>query len=255
MPTTTLPQRLGGKRIVVTAGASGMGRAGAELFAKHGATVCVVDYNADGAMETAAAIQAAGGTASAIVADLTSADESRRIVREAAERMGGIDGFWAHAGMPGPYGIENLDEEAYRRCLDLNITSTVASIGEAVPFLRASGRGAILMTGSVSGLVGSRFSPTYSIAKFGIVGLAKSLAQTLGPDRIRVNVLCPGITETPMMGHFMNDTSRQKFLESIPLGRIAQPSEMAPAALWLLSDEASYVTGITLPVDGGFTAG
>ncbi|WP_281081938.1 SDR family NAD(P)-dependent oxidoreductase [Variovorax paradoxus] len=255
MQSNVHPPRLGGKRIVITAGASGMGRAGAELFTRHGATVCVVDYHAENAVKTVAAIEAAGGKASAIVADLTSASESRRIVHEAAQQMGGIDGFWAHAGMPGPHGIEGLDEEAYRRCMDLNVTSALASIGEAVPFLRKGSNGVVLVTSSTSGLVGSRFSPIYSIAKFGVIGMVKSLAQGLGPEGIRVNALCPGITETPMMGDFMNDSARSKFLESIPLRRIAQSSEMATAALWLMSDEASFVSGIALPVDGGFTAG
>lgn len=248
-------KRLAGKKIVVTAAASGMGRAGAELFVREGATVCVVDYQSDKAHETVNALKAAGGQAFAVVADLFSESESRRIVRDAAAAMGGLDGVWLHAGMPSPHGIEGLDADAVKRCFDLNVHSTLASVAEAVPFLRKNGSGSILFTASISGLVGSRLSPIYSVAKFGIVGLAKSLAQSLGRENIRVNALCPGITETPMMHDFMGEAARAKYLEVIPLGRIAQPAEMAAPALFLMSDEASYVTGVALPVDGGFTAG
>ena len=246
--------RLAGKRIIITAAASGMGRAGAELFAQHGATVCVVDYNAEKATETVDAIRAAGGLAHAITADLTSVSESKRIVREAAELMGGLDALWAHAGAAGPHGVEGLDFEVYQRCMDLNVTSVIASISEAIPFLAVGGKAAILITSSVSGLVGSLHSPVYSVAKFGVVGLAKSLSLSLGGKGIRVNALCPGITETPMMQDFMSDAARSKLVELLPLGRIAQPMEMAYPALFLISDEASYVTGTAIAVDGGFTA-
>ena len=248
------PLRLAGKRVIITAGASGMGRAGAELFAEHGATVCVVDYNEAKAAETVEAIRGAGGQAHALVADLSSVAESTRIVRDAAELMGGIDGLWAHAGAPGPHGVEGLDFEVYERCIALNVTSVIASISEAVPFLARSGKGAILITSSVSGLVGSLHSPVYSVAKFGVVGLAKSLSLSLGAKGIRVNALCPGITDTPMMPDFMSDAARGKLVDLLPLGRIAQPIEMAYPALFLLSNEASYVTGTAMAVDGGFTA-
>lgn len=113
----------------------------------------------------------------------------------------------------------------------------------------------------VSGIVGSRFSPVYSAAKFAVVGLTKSLAQTFAPDKVRVNVVCPGVTDTPMLLEFMSRdrdpvkaaASQAKFLESVPLRRLCRPEEIAHAALWLASDDASYVTGIELLVDGGFT--
>jgi NAD(P)-dependent dehydrogenase (short-subunit alcohol dehydrogenase family) len=248
-------KRMSGKRIVVTAAASGMGRAGAELFAQHGAQVCVVDYNADSAQETVQHIRESGGTAHAIVANLLSKDDSKNIVHDAAEFMGGIDALWLHAGMPSPHGIEELDEAAVSRCFDLNINSVIASVGAAIPYLRQARSPSIVMTSSISGLVGSRHSPIYSVTKFGIVGLVKSLALTHGKDQIRVNALCPGITETPMMHDFMSDEARAKYVEAIPLGRIAKPLEIAMAALWLLSDDSSYVSGVALPVDGGFTAG
>lgn len=256
METKTLDQRLTGKRILVTAGASGMGRAGAELFAAQGAHVCVADRDAERLADTVAAVTKAGGKATAITVDLLQQEEAKRVVHAAAEALGGgIDAAWLHAGMPSPHGIERLDPAEVMRCMDLNVHSTIATLGELVPYLRQAQGAAILLTASISGLVGSRLSPVYSAAKFGVVGLAKSLAQTLGPDQIRVNAICPGITETPMMHDFMSADHRANYLLSIPLRRIAQPSEMAAAASWLLSGEASYVTGVALAVDGGFVAG
>jgi NAD(P)-dependent dehydrogenase (short-subunit alcohol dehydrogenase family) len=239
-------QRLAGKRVLITAGASGMGRAGAELFAQNGASVCIVDYNEGAAAEVVDGIRRSGGQAFSLKADLTDMERSRQIVNEAVQLLGGLDSFWAHAGSPGP---ENVD-------------SVVASIGEAIPALQKARGPSILVTASTAGLVGSPFSPTYSLAKFGVVGLVKSLAIALGPNGIRVNALCPGVVDTPMLPVFMSRTgnvevqkeARAKFEAAVPLGRVAQPIEQAHAALWLISDDASYVTGVALPVDGGFTA-
>mgnify|MGYP003638181692 CR=1 FL=1 len=231
-----------------------MGRAGAELCARHGAHVCVVDYNAEGAESVAASIRAAGGEATSITADLTDMTKASDIVSEAVQAMGGIDGLWAHAGSASPKGIEHLDSAEYERFINLNVHGTVATVSAAVPHLRASGGGAILMTASTSGLVGSLMSPIYSMAKFGIVGLGKSLAISLGEYGIRVNVICPGTIETPMLPTFMPDAVRDSYVSTLPLRRIGDAVEVGQAALWLLSDEASYVTGIALPVDGGYTA-
>lgn len=262
MQTENRSNRLAGKKILITAGASGMGRAGAELFAEHGASVCIADYNESAAKEVVEIINGKGGRAYSLFADLTDMDTSRRIVHEAADRLGGLDSFWAHAGSPGPENVAGIDWEAYRRAMALNLDSVVASIGEAIPFLKAEKQSSILVTASIAGLVGSPFSPTYSLAKFGVIGLAKSLALALGADGIRVNALCPGVVDTPMLPIFMSRTgnaqvqqeSRTKFEAAVPLGRVAQPIEQAHAAMWLLSNDASYVTGVALPVDGGYTA-
>ncbi|RYX90299.1 MAG: glucose 1-dehydrogenase [Comamonadaceae bacterium] len=253
--------RLKDKCAVITAAGSGMGRAAAELFAREGATVCVVDYSEKNARAAVDAITEAGGKAHALVADLMSEDACRQIVHDSAKLMGGIDIFWAHAGEPGPSGIEKLDMAAYQHAIDLNVRSAVVSTGEVIPYMRERRGGAILYTASISGLVGSQFSPIYSMAKFGMVGLTKSLSLSLGPDRIRVNIVCPGLVDTPMLPDFLSrggdpavaEANLARFVASIPLGRVAQPQEVAKAALWLCSDDASYVTGVALPVDGGFT--
>jgi len=254
--------RLKGKLAIVTAAASGMGRAGCELFAAEGATIVAVDINGKAVVDLVEAITRNGGTAYPIIADLSRKDECERAVGEAVEHLGGLNLLWNHAGIPGPSGIEHLDYDDYDKTMALNVDSCVVMSSTAIPHMRASGGGAMLFTASSSGLVGSMFSPVYSASKFAVVGLAKSLAVRLASDGIRVNALCPGITDTPMLRGFTSrDGTEEEHIknsrtmyDAIPMGRPGKPSELAHAALWLLSDEASYVTGCALPVDGGFTA-
>lgn len=252
--------RLKNKRAIVTAAGSGMGRAGCILFAREGASVVVVDIDEAGARGTADAVKAAGGTAHVIVADLLEADECQRIVHDGVRLLGGLDLLWNHAGMPGPAEVEGIDLDQYDKAMALNVRSGFLSTGAAVKYMREAGGGSILFTASVAGLVGSMMAPVYSGAKFGVVGLAMSLAQRYAADKIRVNALCPGLTDTPMLPKFVNrnndpsvqEENTRKLNAAIPMGRPARPEELAHAALWLLSDDASYVTGIALPVDGGY---
>lgn len=252
--------RLKNKRAIVTAGGSGMGRAGCLLFAREGASVVVVDISEAGARETAEAVRAGGGTAHVIVADLLQAEECHRIVQEGARLLGGLDLLWNHAGTPGPTEVEGLNLVEYAKAMDLNVRSGLLSSGAAVKYMREAGGGSILFTASVAGLVGSMLSPVYSAAKFGVVGMVMSMAQRFAADRIRVNALCPGLTDTPMLPKFVNrnndpsvqEENTRKLNAAIPMGRPSRPEEQAHAALWLLSDDASYVTGVALPVDGGY---
>jgi NAD(P)-dependent dehydrogenase (short-subunit alcohol dehydrogenase family) len=252
--------RLNGKLAVITAAASGMGAAGCEIFAREGATVAAVDIDKDRLDQVVNMVEKAGGKAKGFVADLSTVDGSKKFIHDAAAWMGGIDILWAHAGCPGPAGIENMDVDAYQKTIDLNVRTSVLSASEVVPYMRKRGGGAIVFTASMAGLVGSMLMPVYSAAKFAVVGLTKSLAQTLAPDNIRVNVLCPGLVETPMLPQFMSrggnvEDATKRYLMGVPLGRVGVATEMAKAALFLASDEdASYVTGIALPVDGGYTA-
>lgn len=253
--------RLANKLAIITAAASGMGRAGVELFAREGARVCAIDVNTAALELLAADMAAKGHRIETVTADLSRIEEIRSSIHAAAEKLGGVDILWAHAGIPGPGGIENIDVEAYQRAFTLNVTSAAFGAGEVIQHMRQRGAGSIIFTASISGMVGSMFSPIYSSQKFGVVGLTKSLAQTFAPDRVRVNVVCPGLTDTPMAMQFTSrkgdlaeaKANEAKLLANVPLGRLVKPEEVAHAALWLASDDASFVTGIELPVDGGFT--
>lgn len=254
--------RLAGKLAVITAAASGMGKAGVELFLREGAKVAAVDLNGEALARLSDEMKAKGYAVETIQADLSLPERMRGTVHEAAEKLGGIDVMWAHAGIPGPGGIEDLDLAAYDKAMALNVDSAILAAGEVIKHMRKRGSGSLIFTASISGLVGSMFSPVYSAGKFAVVGLTKSLAQTFAPDRVRVNVICPGLTDTPMASGFTSRSgdpaeaaaNEKKLLAAVPLGRLCRPDEIAHAALWLASDDASFVTGVALPVDGGFTA-
>jgi NAD(P)-dependent dehydrogenase (short-subunit alcohol dehydrogenase family) len=252
--------RLAGKLAVITAAASGMGRAGVELFIREGARVVAVDVDAGKLHALVEDVRGKGGDVQAIVADLTQVEACKTFVDEAAALLGGIDILWNHAGMPGPAAIENLDLPAYETSLALNVTSGIIASGQVIGHMRKRGGGSIVFTASVSGIVGSMLSPIYSSQKFAVVGLTMSLAQRFAPDMVRVNAICPGPIDTAMLPGFLardgggaNElaANTQKVLSAIPMGRVGRPEEIAHAALWLASDDSSYVTGIALPVDGG----
>lgn len=258
--------RLHNKIGIVTAAASGMGRAGAIRFAREGAAVAVVDRDAAGVEAVVEEIEGAGGRAKAIAADLRDDKEAARIVKETANAFGGLDFVWNHLGHPGPASVEGLDMADFDLAVDLNLRSVLVTTEAAIPELRARGGGALLFTASTSGLQGSPYSPVYSAMKFGVIGLTKSLAKRLARDGIRVNAVCPGPVDTPMLRVFVARPDQQSTggqdPEALirqhsgrnPMGRTGRPEEIANAALFLLLDEASFVTGAALPVDGGSTA-
>jgi NAD(P)-dependent dehydrogenase (short-subunit alcohol dehydrogenase family) len=249
--------RLRNKIAIITAAASGMGRAGVELFLREGARVAAIDINAD-----ALAQIPANENLCTVRADLSDPDQARQAIETAAQKLGGVDILWAHAGSPGPGNVEALDMPAYEKAMSLNVTSAIVTSGAALKHMRARGGGSVIFTSSVSGVVGSMFSPIYSAAKFAVVGLTKSLALGFAKDNVRVNVVCPGLADTPMKSSFTSragdpveaKANEERLLASVPMGRLCRAEEVAHAALWLASDDASFVTGVALPIDGGFTA-
>lgn len=262
--------RLEGKIGLVTAAASGMGRAGATRFSQEGASVAIVDLDGAKAEAVAARLRADGGPKGvkviALAGDLRDDGFAREIVARTVAEFGGLDFVWNHVGHPGPASVEGVDMAQYELAMDLNLRSVLVTTEAAIPHLRARGGGALLFTASVSGLEGSAYSPIYSMAKFGVVGFVRSLAKRLAADRIRVNAVCPGLTDTPMLRTFVArpDQARtanqnpemvvRETVKTVPFGRAARPDEVANAALFLLSDEASYISGVALPVDGALTA-
>lgn len=258
--------RLEGKIGLVTAAASGMGRAGALRFAREGASVGVADIDEDGVAAAVAEIEEAGGRAKGIVADLTRDEDARRVVRETANAFGGLDFVWNHVGHPGPAAVEGIDMADFDLAVSLNLRTVLVTTETALPELRARGGGSLLYTASTSGLQGSQFSPVYSAMKHGVIGFVRALAKRHAHENIRVNAICPGPIDTPMLRVFVARPDQQSTQGAdkeelvkrrggqTPMGRPGRPEEIANAALFLLSDEASFVTGAALAVDGGVTA-
>ena len=255
--------RFAGKSGLITAAASGMGRAGALRIAAEGGKVAVVDRDRAAADSVVAEITGAGGTAIAIAVDLRDLDAAGGIVAQTVDAFGQLDFVWNHLGHPGPSKVEDMDEDLFQLSFDLNVRSVIATTQAAIPALRDAGGGALLYTASSAGLIGSRYSPSYSLMKHGIVGWTKALALKYAAENIRANVVCPGSIDTPMFTafgarpdqpHRTTEEIRTASEAGIPMRRLGQPEEVAAAAAFLLSRDASFITGAFLPVDGGFVA-
>lgn len=254
------------KRIVVTGAASGIGRAVALEIARRGWSVGVLDRDEDAAAEVAAEARAAGAReACAIVADVSSESAVEGAFEAAIERLGGIDGAVASAGIELKAPLVDLSIETWRRVLDVNLTGTFLTVRSAARHLQKSRRGgSIVCMSSPSAFVGfaGGANAAYGASKGGISALVRAAAIDLAPERIRVNAVVPGATDTPMLyfglvGEDLSaerDRLRDAARQQIPLGRMAEPTEIAQSAAWLLTDESSYVTGSHLVCDGGLMA-
>lgn len=247
------------KVALVTAGASGMGRSGSELFAEHGAHVYVVDVDDAAAKEVVEGIVAKGGSAAAAVVDVRDLDALKRLADQVTAEHGKLDVLYNNVGIPGAAGLDMTVEE-WNTGLEINARASFFLSGYLGEALKAAEGASVIFTSSTSGLVGSPFSPMYSFTKGGIIALVRSMALAMAPDGIRVNAIAPGSVETPGLPAFFRaspeETEKRKaaFFAQIPLGRAAQPEEIAQVALFLASDMSSFVTGVTIPVDGGLTA-
>ncbi|MFV0245696.1 MAG: SDR family NAD(P)-dependent oxidoreductase [Qingshengfaniella sp.] len=254
--------RLEHKRAIITAAGSGMGAAGARLFAQEGAKLALLDRDAAALEAVAAEIRAAGGAVTTHQVDLLDRTATDVAVKAALTALGGIDILWSHAGLPAPTDVCDLDFAELEKSNRLNVTSAVQIAGLVLPDMRKQTSGSIVFTSSAVGLVGSAFSPVYSAFKSSVIGLTKGLAVRYAAENIRVNALCPGPISTPMLHNdfiagddrFGKQENLQRAVSAVPMGRVGEPIEVARAALWLASDDASYVTGVALPIDGGQTA-
>jgi NAD(P)-dependent dehydrogenase (short-subunit alcohol dehydrogenase family) len=250
--------RLSGKVALITGAGKGIGREAAELFAREGARVVVADLDAPAAGETVSAIVAAGGEAVAVGGDVAVEADVARIVEEGAQRFGALHVLYNNAGVlwkDRDRSVLETDDGWWERVMAVNLKSVFWVTKHGIPRLRAAGGGSIINMGSVSGLVGfTRAQDAYTAAKGAIIALTKSLAIQFAADGIRCNVIHPGIVDTPLQAPYLTPELRREFGAGIPLGRIAQPREIASVALFLASDDSSYMTGAELVVDGGYTA-
>ncbi|MDT4961747.1 MAG: hypothetical protein QOF87_1394 [Pseudonocardiales bacterium] len=253
--------RLADRVALVTGGGSGIGLAAANLFAAEGAAVAVVDVRAEVADEAAGKIVAEGGRAIALVANVADAAEVAAAVDRAAAEFGRIDVLYNNAGVNSAGSVADAAEDDWDRCFDVNVKGTFLFSRAVVPHLRAAGGGAIVNQGSVAGLVGVPNFAAYCAAKGAVVALTRSMAIDLAPDGIRVNAICPGTVFTPLMEPMLRArgdgdlaAGLAKTVVKYPIGRLGNPEEIARVALFLASDDASFVTGSIVTADGGMTA-
>ena len=246
------------KSIIVTGAGSGIGRAAAVAFAAEGGRVLVADLT-DGADATADAIRQAGGTAEALRIDAGSEADVVRAIDLARERFGGLDIMFANAGISG--GMANIfdtDVALITDVLRVNLIGPFLAIKHAAPRIAERGKGAIVLTASVAGIRSGAGSPAYSASKAGVINLAAVSAQQLTGSNVRVNAICPGLTETGMTKPVFDYAREANKMDRVgrlnPLHRGAQPEELAKVALFLASDDASYVNGQAIAVDGGLSS-
>ncbi|MBY0583738.1 MAG: SDR family oxidoreductase [Sphingomonas sp.] len=250
--------RFTGKSIIVTGAASGIGRAAAKQFAAEGGQVICADWS-EAVDATVKAIRDAGGTAEAIRIDAGKEEDVVRTVALAVDKFGGLDVMFANAGISG--GMANIfdtDVALITEVLRVNLVGPYLAIKHAAPEIATRGGGAIVLTASVAGIRSGAGSPAYSASKAGVINLAMTSAQQLSGSNIRVNAICPGLTETgmtkPTFDYARDAGKMEKVGRLNPLRRAAQPEELASVAVFLASGDASYVNGQAIAVDGGLSS-
>jgi len=254
-----MADRLAGKTALITGAGMGIGREAARLFAGEGARVVVADIDEGAARETVRLAESEGGAALAVVGDVALEADVERMVGDGVRRFGALHVLYCNAGVlwkDRDRSVLETDEKWWDRVVAINLKSVFWVTKHGIPHLRRAGGGSIILMGSVSALVGfTRAQDAYTAAKGGLISLTKSLAIQFAKDGIRCNIIHPGIVDTPLQSPYLNDAIRKEFETGIPIGRIAQPGEIASVALFLASEDSAYMTGAELVVDGGFTAG
>ncbi len=249
--------KLQGKVAIVTGGGSGIGRATSLAFASEGAKVVVADIVSTGGEETVKMIREAHGEAIFIKVDISKAEEVQNMVDKTVEVFGRLDCAANNAGIsPPPISIARCTEEDWDKVMNINLKGVFLCMKFEIPKMRKSGGGSIVNTASMVGLVGDGGHPAYAASKHGVVGLTKTVAIMYGKAGIRVNAVCPGVIRTPMSEQTFAayPELRATSIGMAPMDRFAEAEEVARAIVWLCSDEASFITGHALPVDGGYIA-
>jgi NAD(P)-dependent dehydrogenase (short-subunit alcohol dehydrogenase family) len=246
-----------GKVAFVTGAANGIGRAAALAFAREGARVVVADVSEQGNQETVRLIEAQGGRALAVRCDVSRAEDVKTALDRTVEAFGRLDFAFNNAGVEQKKltPLAELDEEEWDRILNIDLRSVFLCMKYEIPLILKQGGGAIVNTSSGAGVVGIKGNPAYTAAKHGVIGLTRSAALDYAAQNVRVNAVCPGYIDTPMMGRFTGGTSegRAKVIAEEPVGRMGKPEEIAAAVVWLCSDAAAFVIGHAMVIDGGQT--
>jgi len=252
-----MPELLTDKVVMVTGAASGIGRASARVFAREGAHVIVTDRDDEGGGQTVAEIEAAGGQATFHALDVTDPSRITAVVDAVVAAHGRLDGAFNNAGAPGrttPF--LDLTDEALSSLIDVNLRGVFHCMQAQIRHMLTQGKGAVVNTASMAGLRGLPMMHPYTATKHAVVGLTRSVALEYAQAGLRINCICPGAIETPMLRGLTdgNPAVLQAFTDYTPVKRFADPAEIGEMAAWLLSDAASFVTGQAIAVDGGATA-
>jgi NAD(P)-dependent dehydrogenase (short-subunit alcohol dehydrogenase family) len=243
--------------VLVTGAGSGIGQATAILFARNGARVIVSDHHEGGGLKTLEAIRAVGGDAIFVRADVARSEDVRALMEQIDQTYGRLDYAFNNAGIEGEQAkTADCTEENWNRVLGVNLTGVFLCMKYELPLMLRQGSGSIVNCSSVAGLGGFVGIPAYDASKHGIIGLTKTAALEYASDGIRINAVCPGVIDTPMVHRFTGERAEAQagMIKMEPLGRLGRPEEIAAAVVWLCSDAASFVTGIAMPVDGGYAA-
>lgn len=251
--------RLDGRVALVTGGTRGIGEAIVRLFVAEGAAVSFCGRRRDVGEALQRDLERAGGASLYVDADVSEEGDVRRLVAATLERFGRLDIVVNNAGITASGPVETLSVDTWRSVMEHNVTSMFLVSRETIPALRAAGGGSIINLGSTYGVVGAAGNSAYGVSKAAAINFSKHLALELAPDRIRVNAICPGATMTPMNLEWADaqadpEAAQRALAARHPIGRLSSPEEQARAALFLASDDSSYVTGTALMVDGGYTA-
>jgi NAD(P)-dependent dehydrogenase (short-subunit alcohol dehydrogenase family) len=250
--------RLDGKVALITGGASGMGRVAASLFAAEGAKVVLGDVADEAGRQAAKEIEAAGGESTYVHADVSNEGDARAMVEAAVERFGALHVLYNNAGvmLADDGSVDSTDASVWDRTLDINVKGVAFGCKHGIPAMIASGGGSIVNVASFVAWMGAATSQTaYTASKGAVLSMTREIAVEYARRGIRCNALCPGPIDTPLLAELLSDPARrQRRFVHIPMGRLGQAEELAKAALFLTSDESSYMTGASLIVDGGITA-